>query len=375
MKDPEKTRRRSNFRRALGCAAFLFAQLAGAVPGFSEIVLLRPKKDATLLENANGALANGSGPAIFSGRISASTDSIRRALIGFDVGAMIPAGSIVKKAVLSLNMSATNAGPAAIGIRRVTADWGEGASVSSGGAGAPSAEGDATWLHRFYEQSLWTQPGGDFDTPNIATATVDQPGLYLWGTNEAMVAEVQAWLDHPEGNFGWILVGDESHPTTVKRFDSRETPDEANRPVLYIEYSPPCSPNPLGPGAWSRQCSILLGDAPDFPESAAGGPDVPDFAETVLPCAQAMMVELGIEDASPCEALSPAMPRDCLARAMRMLSVLSLNVCASRLQTSCAAAAGGPSCGAANVGELIQELADSILIGDCGRGSDCADAN
>ncbi|HEU5180198.1 MAG TPA: DNRLRE domain-containing protein [Candidatus Polarisedimenticolia bacterium] len=365
MSDTQKARRRSNFRRGVGCAAFLLAQFLGTTPGFSEIILLRPKKDATLIQNANGALANGAGPAIFSGRIGSSADSIRRALLAFDV-ALIPPGSTVKKAVLSLNLSATNSGPAAVSIRRVIADWGEGTSVSSGGAGAPSTDGDATWLHRFYEQTLWTQPGGDFDAAIIATATVDQPGLYLWETNEAMVAEVQSWLDHPDANFGWILVGDESRPTTVKRFDSRETADEANRPVLYVEYSPPCSPDPLGPGAWSRQCSILLGDAPELPESAAGGPDVPDFAEAVLPCAQSMMLDLGIEDGSPCEALAPAPPSDCGKRTLKTLAVLALNVCGSRLQTSCEVAAG-MECAPASVSELIRDLAESYLSGECRR--------
>ena len=371
MSDSEKTRGRSSFRRTLGCVTFLFAQLAAATPGFSEIVLLRPKKDATLIESANGALANGAGPAIFSGRISSSADSIRRALLAFDV-AMIPPGSTVKKAVLSLSLSATNSGPAPISIRRVTADWGEGASVSSGGAGAPSTDGDATWLHRFYDQTLWTQPGGDFDAATIQTATVDQPGLYLWDTNEAMVAAVQSWLDHPEGNFGWILVGDESHPTTVKRFDSRETADEANRPVLYVEYAPPCSPDPLGPGAWSRQCAILLGDAPGFPEEAAGGANVPGLADEVLPCAQSMLLELGIEDSSPCAALASAAPPDCLKRTLRTMAVLALNICASRLQTSCEMAFDAPECASATVGDMIQDLADAYVSGQCRRVSRCS---
>ena len=371
MSDPEKTRRRNYFPRALGCAVSIAVTLIGATPGFSEIAMLRPKKDATLIESANGALANGAGPAIFSGRNSSSSESVRRALLAFDV-AMIPPGSTVKKAVLSLSLSATNGGPAAVSIRRVTAEWGEGASVSSGGAGAPSTDGDATWLHRFYDQTFWTQPGGDFDAATIQTATVDQPGLYLWDTNEAMVAAVQSWLDHPEGNFGWILVGDESHPTTVKRFDSRETAAEANRPVLYVEYSPPCSPDPLGPGAWSRQCAVLLGDAPGFPEEAAGGPDVPGFADEVLPCAQSMLLDLGIGDSSPCEALAPASPPDCLERSLRTLAVLALNVCAARLQTSCEMAADAPECGPANVGDMIQELADAYVSGQCRRVSRCS---
>jgi hypothetical protein len=370
MSDTQKTRISSNFRRALGSAALLAATLVGATPVFAEIALVRPRKDATLIENANGALASGSGPAIFSGRNSASSDSIRRALLGFDVAAMIPPGSTVTKVVLSLNLSATNGGAAAVSIRRVTADWGEGTSVSSGGGGAPSTHGDATWLHRFHDQTYWAQPGGDFDAAVIATTTVDQPGIYLWDTNEAIVAAAQSWIDHPEANFGWILIGDESQPTTVKRFDSREASVEANRPILYVEYVPPCSPNPLGPGVWSGHCSTLLGD-PAIPPHPAG-PELPDFAEVILPCSQAMLADLGISDSSPCEALAPAAPPDCRERTARTLAVLVLNVCASRLQTSCQIAAEQPVCGPEHVGDLIEELADLYLSGQCQRPSFCS---
>ncbi len=371
MANPEKVQRRSNFRRVLGCGAFLGAQLIAATPGWCEIAMLRPKKDATLIENANGTLANGSGPAIFSGRISASTDSIRRALLLFDVASMVPAGSTVTKVVLSLNLSATNGGAATINIRHVTAEWGEGASSASGGSGGQATQGDCTWLHRFYDQTMWVRPGGDYAESLIATSTVDQPGVYLWDTNEAMVDEVQAWLDHPEANFGWILIGDEARATTVKRFDSRETPVEANRPILYVEYVPPCSPSPLGPGAWALQCDLLLGDS--GLHSGALDALEPGFADAVLPCAQAMLLDLGIEDSSPCAALAPSTPLDCRERAIRTLSSLALNVCAARLQSSCEFAPDGPACGPANVGDMIEDLADSYLSGECRPVSACSD--
>ncbi|MCL4209692.1 MAG: hypothetical protein KJZ68_03420, partial [Phycisphaerales bacterium] len=98
--------------------------------------------------------------------------------------------------------------------------------------------GDATWLHRFHDTVFWTQPGGDYVAAASASRVVGGLGAYVWGSTPAMVADVQAWLDNPGSNFGWIVIGDESTTTTAKRFDSREHPTQANRPRLTIDYLP-----------------------------------------------------------------------------------------------------------------------------------------
>ena len=61
-------------------------------------------------------------------------------------------------------------------------------------------------------------------------------GPYTWGSTE-LVADVQEWLNDPDGNFGWILLGDESSSRTTKRFNSREHGSADTRPLLSIEYS------------------------------------------------------------------------------------------------------------------------------------------
>jgi hypothetical protein len=53
-----------------------------------------------------------------------------------------------------------------------------------------------------------------------------------------MVSDVQGWLDNPSGNFGWIMIGDESGPLTAKRFDSRENGAVQNRPRLTVFHTP-----------------------------------------------------------------------------------------------------------------------------------------
>ncbi|MBI1950150.1 MAG: DNRLRE domain-containing protein [Acidobacteria bacterium] len=338
----------------LGC---FFVAAAGTLDALAEFAVLRPVKDATLIEDPAGALGNGSGPAFFAGRTSSTSGSIRRAVLAFDVAAAVPRGSTVTRVLLRLNLSSTNAGPVPVQLHRLLADWGEGPSASSGGGGAPSAQGDSTWIHRYYDNVFWTRPGGDFDPFPRALTLVDQPGPYSWGSTPEMAEDVQAWLDHPEASYGWLLAGDESGPTTVKRFDSREHPEEGSRPMLEIDYVPPCSPDPAGPGYWQRQCASQA---------------EPGFSEWVLPCADRVLADLGMAGIDACDAVLANPPRSCPDRAARKLSVLVLNVCAGRLQTTCPAAPEHGDCVSASIGELLEEISGLIMAGDCRTASGCA---
>ena len=51
-----------------------------------------------------------------------------------------------------------------------------------------------------------------------------------------MVADVQAWLDAPGANHGWLLKGNETSRSS-HRFDSRTSATAAHRPTLTIDYS------------------------------------------------------------------------------------------------------------------------------------------
>jgi len=216
----------------------LFAFSFGIPTNAQTTVAVTPIKDNTLYETTDGGLSNGAGISLFAGRTSSG--SIRRALMMFDVSGMVPSGATIESASLTLNMTKTNAGAGAqtMTLHPVRADWGEGASASSGqgGSGATAQSGDATWLHTFFDTASWATPGGDFDDTASADATVDGLGFYTW-TSAAMVNDVQDWLDRPGENFGWILVGNESSPVTTKRFDSRESFFEGNWPTLSITFS------------------------------------------------------------------------------------------------------------------------------------------
>ena len=207
-------------------------------PPAAESVTLPSSKDNTLYEDAGGALSNGGGDFFFAGKNGQG--ATRRGVIAFDVAAAVPGGSIVTSASLILNMSRTSGGGGSVSLHRLLADWGEGNSNAGGneGRGGPASPGDATWIHSSFDSEVWATPGGDFKTEASAATNVSGIGGYTWESTLDLVGDVQAWLDDPGTNFGWLIMGNESRTTTAKRFDSRENSDEATQPVLMVEFIP-----------------------------------------------------------------------------------------------------------------------------------------
>ncbi|QXD14276.1 DNRLRE domain-containing protein [Rhodocaloribacter litoris] len=221
-------------RYAFLCLAALLAALSPFAFGQNQIELT-PVKDNTLYESTSGDISNGSGPHFYVGRTNRGDR--RRALLAFDVAGNLPAEARIQSVTLVLQLSnePPGAGPSAVSLHRVEADWGEGSSNagSPGGTGTFAAAGDATWLYRFFNTDRWTNPGGDFDDTPSATTSVDNPGTYTW-TSERMAGDVQDWLERPDENFGWILIGDELNNGSARRFDSRES---TTPPTLTITFS------------------------------------------------------------------------------------------------------------------------------------------
>jgi spore coat protein A len=247
---------------AVALAVFCSSTLAQPVT-----VNIGAARDATLIEHPSVDLADGAGQYFFAGMTNQSPgERIRRAAIMFDVASAVPAGSTITGVTLTLYCSrvATN-DDRLVRLHRLTADWGEGASVGSDGEGkgAPASAGDVTWRHRFYSTALWTVSGGDFIGPASGSILVGRKNLtYTWPSTAGMVADVQMWLNTPAMNFGWMLVGDESAAQTTKRFNSRQNSDAARRPVLSVTYTPPA-----GIGA----CCFPDGSCQDLTEGACTG--------------------------------------------------------------------------------------------------------
>lgn len=235
--------------------SFVFAFLFNHTTAFAQNELTFPAaKDNTLYEDANGALSNGSGEHLFVGKNNQGL--IRRTLIAFSLSE-IPPGATILGVTLSMHMSKTISAVQPVALHRVTGDWGEAGSDAAGGegGGAAAQSGDATWLHRFFDSDLWTDAGGDFLPTPSAVQTVDSVGMYLWGSTPELVADVQNWVDNPQQNFGWILIGEESAFPTSKRFDSRENSLEQNRPVLTVTVASPTSvaEGPVAPEEFTLQ--------------------------------------------------------------------------------------------------------------------------
>lgn len=193
-------------------------------------------QDNTLYEDISGATSNGAGSYFFVGKTNSG--STRRGILSFDLADIIPSGAMVTSASLELNMSRTTTGDQSISLHRVENSWGEGTSNANAneGGGAAASPNDATWLHRVYNTQTWITPGGDYSSSPSATFLVGGTGFYSWGSNPALVTDVQKWVDVPTTNYGWILIGNETQNQTAKRFDAKENPTEAFRPLLVVEY-------------------------------------------------------------------------------------------------------------------------------------------
>ena len=209
--------------------------------------LIEAGADNTLYEDSLGSVSNGSGAIMVAGRTNGEVDSIRRAVLFFDVAGNIPHGAVVESVALSLYLNKGNGGAREMRLHRLLTDWGEGAStVNGGGLGAPAEPGDATWLHTFYPDSFWGSDGGRYVGRVSATQQVgtaggknDIAGPYTWQSTDRLVDDVRRWVKNPSKNYGWVLVGDESVKQTAKQFVSRESVSPDLRPMLEVTYSLP----------------------------------------------------------------------------------------------------------------------------------------
>jgi hypothetical protein len=221
--------------------AFVLVALS-ALPAFaqSQTITLPSSQDNTLYEESEGAISNGKGTHFFVG--TTTSRNIRRGVIAFDTS-IIPPNSTITAATLRLNMSRSRSGGGQpVTLHRLTTSWGEGDSMGFGeeGAGNVSMNGDATWVHRFWNTVAWARVGGDFAATPSATTSVSSTGFYSW-TGAGVLADVQSWVTTPANNFGWLLKTTETADATAKRFDTKENANLSFRPALQITYTPPAT--------------------------------------------------------------------------------------------------------------------------------------
>ncbi len=221
--------------------AWIVAGMATALApiAVADVVVLTATRDNSIFDNGN---SNGAGDAIFSGRTgNFGGQAVIRGLLAFSVADGVPAPSRVVSASVELSLITASVMGVTSNhtLQRVTSDWGEGSSIAIGGTGALPTPGDATWTNTFFPDQLWAVPGGDFSATVSSSQTVSLLlGRYTWGSTPQLVADVQAMLDDPASDFGWILIGDEVTPHSAKKFGSKDNGDASLHPTLTIEFVP-----------------------------------------------------------------------------------------------------------------------------------------
>ena len=243
--------------------SFLFVLPLVCESGFSnsaaaDVVTLTSFRDATLFSE-DGTFANGSGEHVFLG--NTANFYPRRSLLKFDFSS-IPAGSTITAASLRLTLTKTRAFTTMpVTVRRLTADWSEGASnpTNAEGFGAPAVTGDTTWTHRVYPSTLWATAGGEFAAATSATTVIPATtsGSHTW-TGAGLVTDVQGWKNGTLPNYGWIMIGNENENANARRYGSRTNSGASIRPQLTVTYT---RPSPCGRADLNND-SIL--DGSDF---------------------------------------------------------------------------------------------------------------
>ena len=248
--------------RMLVCLAVLVT--IGAGPALADTLTIGASQDNTMFSengDTNNDLSNGAGDYFFAGATNESFPGnlvLRRGLVAFDIAGAVPPGSTINSVTLTLYMSRSKTQNETIDLHPVLAEWGEGTSHANAeeGEGITATPNDATWSHRLWPGTTWSTPGGDFAATASGTATVGgQKGFYSW-SSAGMTSDVQSWLDAPAGNYGWIVIGNETETRVVKRFNSHENIDSSRRPALEIDFTPVA---PTGACcAEDGSCSVVL---------------------------------------------------------------------------------------------------------------------
>ena len=223
----------------------LLSLLPAAAPLRGESLQLIPVADTTLFESAPNDNMGG-WTHVSAGTTGSQGDRTRnRGLFQFDVAGALPAGAQITDVTVDFTVVLTpgqagggSAVNSTFALHRLLPSWGEGNKL--GDRGFPADPGEATWNFRFFNDQPWSAPGGapgiDFAAQPSATRLIGGKATYTFGPSGALRDDVQAWLDTPAANHGWLLLSQsEDRAKTARGFASREDPDVP--PRLRIEFT------------------------------------------------------------------------------------------------------------------------------------------
>lgn len=195
--------------------------------------------DTTLFQTSPGNNLGGSDTLIVGANARGDRN---RALVRFDPGGTVPTNAAVLAVSVSFNVvnANNNAPPVILSLHRLLRSWSEG--TKTGNNGAPAAAGESTWNHRSTPDQVWSQPGAaapdDFAANASASVEVTALGEIVFSGSSQLALDVQHWIEHPEENFGWLLVSNaETVPQSTRRLASRENTNHP--PALHLEYKVP----------------------------------------------------------------------------------------------------------------------------------------
>ncbi len=172
-------------------------------------------------------------------RVTGYTTDLQRPLVRFDLSS-IPAGVSVTRATLWLysnNPPQVKGSTGFYGAYKLTKDWGETTS---------------TW------NTPWTTPGGDFlATPDAEAAKQSAAAAPCWYAFD-VTARVQAWIEAPSDNYGWLIKCTNELLSNQDEFASSDSPDPAFFPKLIISDLPEA--DTTAPAAVADLAGADLGD-------------------------------------------------------------------------------------------------------------------
>jgi hypothetical protein len=208
---------------------FCFAVVAGNLMtrALATTVTLTPVADSEIRQfspdNNYGGLTSMVSGAV--GNNPGANHEKRRGVLRFDLS-QVPAGAVVNSASLKVTVVRVPLTPvnSNFDLRRLLQPWNEGeVTWNSHLAGAP-----------------WQTPGatGAADSVGTPSSVVFVTGLggYTFASSGGLVGDVQAWVNDPTSNNGWLLISeDEISLRTARHFGTREDP--ANAPVLTVDFT------------------------------------------------------------------------------------------------------------------------------------------
>eukprot|EP00043_Microstomoeca_roanoka_P004193 m.48097 g.48097 ORF g.48097 m.48097 type:complete len:284 (-) comp12379_c0_seq1:115-966(-) len=203
----------------------------------AETVTVFASMDTTICASDNGdQLANALGDGIYVGQTGQQL--ARRGLIHFNLSE-ITSGSMISSVRIELyDRNFAQDEEFAISVHRVLQPWQEGTSTFPGGKCAKAGGNDASWKYsNVATNTTWRTVGGNYTVEKSALTSVGSSESYYIWQDERLVRDVQAWIDDPASNYGWILIGDEETVRSVKSFVSRQNMDTTAHPRIVIEYT------------------------------------------------------------------------------------------------------------------------------------------